>query len=126
EIIHLLRHEGAHLRAYDPAAMPKAEALLDGVEFGHDAYEAAAGCDAVVLVTEWNEFKQLDMRRLHTAMAYPLLVDGRNVYEPEAMTGLGFIYCGMGRSQPVHYPPDGAKGPPPAGYPSAASLGGAH
>src|SRR5262249_45436273 len=50
EIIHLLRHEGAHVRAYDPAAMPKAEALLGGVEFGHDAYEAAAGCDAVVLV----------------------------------------------------------------------------
>jgi UDPglucose 6-dehydrogenase len=126
EIIHLLRHEGAHVRAYDPAAMPKAQALLGDVVFGHDAYEAAAGCDAVVLVTEWNEFKQLDMRRLHAAMAFPLLVDGRNVYEPEAMTRLGFIYCGMGRSQPVHYPPDSPSGPSAPGRQSAASLSGAH
>jgi UDPglucose 6-dehydrogenase len=106
EIIHLLRHEGAQVRAYDPAAMPKAEAVVADVTFGRDAYETAAGCHAVVLATEWNEFKQLDMRRLHAAMAFPLLVDGRNVYEPEQMTKLGFIYCGIGRGQPVHYPPD--------------------
>ncbi|HZU07511.1 MAG TPA: UDP-glucose/GDP-mannose dehydrogenase family protein [Chloroflexota bacterium] len=105
EIIHLLRHEGAQLRAYDPAAMPKARALLTDVTFGRDAYEAVAGCHAVVLVTEWNEFKQLDMRRVRAAMAFPLLVDGRNIYDPDAMTRLGFVYCGIGRRQPVHYPP---------------------
>jgi UDPglucose 6-dehydrogenase len=113
EIIHLLRHEGAHLRAYDPAAMPKARALLTDVTFGRDAYEAVAGCHAVVLVTEWNEFKQLDMRRVRAAMAFPLLVDGRNIYDPDAMTRLGFIYCGIGRRQPVHYPP---------GYPAPSQL----
>ncbi|HLH26712.1 MAG TPA: hypothetical protein VK066_29665, partial [Chloroflexota bacterium] len=54
------------------------------------------------------EFKQLDLRRLRRALAFPLLVDGRNIYEPDAMTRLGFIYCGIGRGQPVHYPPDQA------------------
>ncbi|HZR97066.1 MAG TPA: UDP-glucose/GDP-mannose dehydrogenase family protein [Chloroflexota bacterium] len=106
EIIHLLQHEGAAIRAYDPAAMAKARALLPDVTFGRDAYEAARGADAVVVVTEWNEFKQLDLRRLRAALAFPLLVDGRNIYEPDAMTRLGFIYCGIGRGQPVHYPPD--------------------
>jgi UDPglucose 6-dehydrogenase len=120
EIIHLLRHEGAHLRAYDPAAMPKAQALLSDVTFGRDAYETAEGCHAVVIVTEWNEFKQLDMRRLRAAMAFPLLVDGRNVYEPESMTQLGFIYAGVGRGQPVHYPAD--QDAPPANGQSAPTL----
>ncbi len=106
EIAHLLQHEGAHLRAYDPAAMAKAKPLLPEVAFGRDAYETATGCDAVVLVTEWNEFKQLDMNRLRSVMAFPLLVDGRNVYDPETMTRLGFIYCGMGRRQSAHYPAD--------------------
>src|SRR5829696_2434657 len=114
EILNLLRNEGARLRAYDPAAMPKAKTLLTDVEFGRDAYETAAGCDALVLVTEWNEFKQLDMPRLHAAMAFPLLVDGRNVYDPESMTRLGFIYCGVGRRQAVHYPPDAVPVPPAA------------
>jgi UDPglucose 6-dehydrogenase len=85
--------------------MPKAQAQLTDVTFGRDAYETAAGCDAVVLVTEWNEFKHLDMARLRGAMAFPLLVDGRNIYNPETLTELGFIYCGLGRRQPVHYPP---------------------
>jgi UDPglucose 6-dehydrogenase len=118
EILNLLRNEGARLRAYDPAAMPKAKTLLTDVEFGRDAYETAEGCDALVLVTEWNEFKQLDMPRLHAAMAFPLLVDGRNVYDPESMTRLGFIYCGVGRRQPVHYPTDAV--PVPSAAPVAA------
>jgi UDPglucose 6-dehydrogenase len=120
EILNLLRHEGAHLRAYDPAAMPKAQALLPDVTFGRDAYEAASGCHAVVLVTEWNEFKQLDMLRLQAAMAFPFLVDGRNVYDPTTMTELGFVYCGVGRSQPIFYP---AGYVPPSPVPT---LTGAH
>ncbi len=86
--------------------MERARTLLPEVTFGRDAYETATGCDAVVLVTEWNEFKQLDMRRLRAVMAFPLLIDGRNVYDPDVMTRLGFIYAGVGRRQPVHYPPD--------------------
>jgi UDPglucose 6-dehydrogenase len=105
EIIPLLQHEGARVRAYDPAAMLKARALLRDVTYARDAYEAAEGCHAVLLVTEWNEFKQLDMRRLRALMTFPLLVDGRNIYEPTRMTDLGFIYVGVGRSQPVHFPP---------------------
>jgi UDPglucose 6-dehydrogenase len=105
EIIHLLRHEGARVRAYDPAAMTKARALLPEVTFARDAYEAATGCDAIVVVTEWNEFKQLDLGRLRAALAFPLVVDGRNIYEPVTITQLGLIYCGIGRGQPVHYPP---------------------
>jgi UDPglucose 6-dehydrogenase len=104
EIVRLLCHEGVQVQAYDPAAMPKAQTLLPNVAFGRDAYEAAAGCDAVVLVTEWNEFKQIDMGRLRAAMAFPLLIDGRNIYNPETLTRLGFIYCGVGRRQSVHYP----------------------
>jgi UDPglucose 6-dehydrogenase len=123
EILHLLRHEGARLRAYDPAAMAKAREVLTDVVFGRDAYETAKGCEAVVVVTEWNEFKQLDLRRLRAALAFPLLVDGRNIYEPEAMRRLGFIYCGIGRGLPVHYPADYA----PAGNGrAAASLTLAH
>ena len=106
EIVHLLQHEGAQVRAYDPAAMAKAAALLPGVTLCRDAYEAAAGCDAVVLVTDWNEFKELDLRRLRAAMAGPLLVDGRNVYEPARMTALGFVYAGVGRCLPIYHPAD--------------------
>jgi len=107
EIIHLLRHEGAHVRAYDPAAMARARELLPDLYYGRDAYDAATGCHAVVLVTEWNEFKQLDLARLRDVMAYPFLVDGRNLYDPAALTALGFVYSGIGRVQPVHYPPGG-------------------
>ncbi|HYU20586.1 MAG TPA: UDP-glucose/GDP-mannose dehydrogenase family protein [Chloroflexota bacterium] len=98
EIIHLLQQEGAHIRAYDPAAMPKAEALLTRVRFCEDAYETARGSDALVLVTEWNEFKRLDLRRIHSLMASPTFVDGRNVYEPSEMAALGFEYYGIGRA----------------------------
>jgi UDPglucose 6-dehydrogenase len=107
EIIHLLHHEGAHIRAYDPAAMARARELLPELYYGRDAYDAATGCHAVVLVTEWNEFKQLDLARLRDVMAYPFLVDGRNLYDPATLTALGFVYSGIGRVQPVHYPPGG-------------------
>jgi UDPglucose 6-dehydrogenase len=99
EIIHLLRHEGASIRAYDPAASEMARGLLPpDVFFGDDAYAAAAGCDAIALVTEWNEFKELDMARIRDGMRTPVLLDGRNIYDPRDMRALGFEYLGMGRS----------------------------
>jgi UDPglucose 6-dehydrogenase len=119
EIIHLLQHEGARIRAYDPAATEKAQVLAPDMTFGRDAYETAQGCDAVVVVTEWNEFKQLDLHRLRSALAYPFLVDGRNIYEPETMTRFGFIYSGVGRGQSVHYP----EGVVPAGGPEQQLAG---
>jgi len=102
EIIHLLLGEGAHVRAYDPAAMERARELLPEVTFCSDAYDAAAGAHGLVLVTEWNEFRHLDLVRLRDAMAYPFIVDGRNIWDPERMVALGFVYSGIGRGQVVH------------------------
>jgi UDPglucose 6-dehydrogenase len=100
EIIHLLQQEAGEIRAYDPAAMSKAQALLPNVRFCRDAYEAADGADALVLLTEWNEFKHLDLARIRTSMAQPIVVDGRNVYDPDEMMALGFHYQGIGRGAP--------------------------
>mgnify|MGYP000753359356 FL=1 len=97
EIIHMLQHEGAKVKAYDPAAMENAKAILNGVEFKEDPYQVAEGADALILVTEWNEFKQLDMERIKNLMRKPILIDGRNIYDPEKMKALGFIYRGIGR-----------------------------
>ncbi|HSR29943.1 MAG TPA: UDP-glucose/GDP-mannose dehydrogenase family protein [Anaerolineae bacterium] len=97
ELIHLLQSEGARLRAYDPVAMVNAEHYLHGVPLCQDAYEVAAGADALVVVTEWNEFKHLSLPKLREAMRQPIIVDGRNIYDPEQMKALGFIYRGMGR-----------------------------
>ncbi len=97
EIIRLLRREGADVRAYDPAAMTKAAELLPDVQFCADPYETADRADALVLLTEWNEFKHLDLDRIRRAMSGSVFVDGRNVYDPSEMTGLGFDYFGVGR-----------------------------
>ncbi|MBI4494570.1 MAG: UDP-glucose/GDP-mannose dehydrogenase family protein [Chloroflexi bacterium] len=104
EIIHLLRTEGARIRVYDPAASARAVEMVRGVEFCAEPYAAAEGAHALVLVTEWNEFKQLDMDRVRRSMAFPLLVDGRNLYDPQEMARLGFIYRGMGRPAPAPEP----------------------
>jgi UDPglucose 6-dehydrogenase len=97
EVIHLLQQEGADIRAFDPAAMEQARLLLRNVYFGTDPYDTATGCDALALVTEWNEFKELDMARLRQLMRTPVLLDGRNIYDPDEMVRLGFQYVGMGR-----------------------------
>jgi UDPglucose 6-dehydrogenase len=100
EIIHLLQTEGAHVRAYDPVAMPKASALLADIMLCDDPYAVAMDADGLIVTTEWNEFKHLDMARIQPSMATPLLVDGRNLYDPLEMARLGFIYRGMGRAAP--------------------------
>ena len=97
EIIRLLQKEGARIRVYDPVAMPSARSALKDVTFCSDAYSTAEGTDALVLVTEWNEFKQLDMSRIAASMKQKNLVDGRNIYEPEQIRELGFQYRGVGR-----------------------------
>ena len=96
-----LQAEGALVRAYDPVAMAIAQPLLPGVEMMSDPYTLADGCDALVVMTEWNEFKQLDMERVRRLVHQPVLFDGRNIYEPETMAGLGFIYRGVGRGYTV-------------------------
>ena len=97
EIIHLLQSEGARVRAYDPVAMSNAPLYLHDVALCQDAYQVAEGADALVIVTEWNEFKHLDLPRLKAAMRMPIIVDGRNMYDPAEMRSLGFTYRGMGR-----------------------------
>jgi UDPglucose 6-dehydrogenase len=97
DIAKVLLAAGAHVRAYDPAAMDGARVKLPDVEFTRDAYGVAAGADALVVVTEWNEFRRLDMARVKASMRRPVIIDGRNIYDPVAMRGLGFTYRGIGR-----------------------------
>jgi UDPglucose 6-dehydrogenase len=102
EVITRLLDCGARVRAYDPAAMANARALLPpSVVYCESSYEAATGADAVAIVTEWNEFKLLNLERLRGVMRRPLVFDGRNVYEPERMRRLGFEYHSIGR-KPVY------------------------
>jgi UDPglucose 6-dehydrogenase len=97
DIARVLLAAGAEVRAYDPAAIERSRLLMPEVEYLKDAYAVAAGADAIVLITEWNEFRQLDMARVKQVMRRPVIVDGRNIYDPEAMRGLGFTYRGIGR-----------------------------
>ena len=97
EIIHLLQNEGASVKAFDPVATAKAEEMVPTVKYCEDAYQVAEGSHALIIVTDWNEFKHLDMARIKASMAQPVLMDGRNIYEPRRMQKLGFIYRGIGR-----------------------------
>lgn len=98
DIVRLILKEGALVRAYDPAAMEHARLVLsDGVTYCNDSYEAAEGADAVVILTEWNQFRKLDLARLKAALKAARLVDLRNVYDPASMRALGFEYAGVGR-----------------------------
>jgi UDPglucose 6-dehydrogenase len=97
EIIHLLQSEGARVRAFDPAANDAARALVPGVELCTDAYAVAEEADALILMTSWSEFRRLDMDRVRQSMRYPLLVDGRNLYDPQEMVAKGFFYQPVGR-----------------------------
>ncbi len=94
---------GARVRAYDPVGMPNAARIMPEIEMASNAYSLAEGTDALVVCTEWNEFKNLDLARVKELMGQPNLVDGRNIYQPVEMTDLGFHYLGMGRG----YGPNG-------------------
>ncbi len=95
-ISEMLAAEGAHVRGYDPVAMEVAATVMN-ITLCRNAYEVAEGCDAIVVVTDWNEFKQLDMLRIKESMRQPVLIDGRNIYDPDEMKEKGFIYRGFGR-----------------------------
>jgi UDPglucose 6-dehydrogenase len=98
EVVQLLHQAGARIRAYDPVAMDNARPLLPAaVVFAGSPYEAAQDADAAVLVTEWNEFKYLNLERLRGLLRRPVIFDGRNLYEPERMRRLGFEYHSVGR-----------------------------
>ena len=97
DIIHLLLERGATVRAYDPIAMDAARDFLPGITYVADEYEAVEGADALVFMTEWNQFRALNMERERELMRAPRIADLRNIYEPEAMSELGFEYVGVGR-----------------------------
>jgi len=97
EVIHLLEVEGAIIKAYDPQAMELAKSILPKAILCKTPYEVAEGADALILATEWNEFKQLDFERVYELMRTKFIMDGRNLWDPERMRCLGFTYFGIGR-----------------------------
>jgi UDPglucose 6-dehydrogenase len=99
-IIAALQEGGAAVRAFDPEGMTQARQLLEGVEYADDPYACAAEADALVIVTEWNAFRALDLDRIKGSMREPVLVDLRNIYRPEDMVRQGFIYESVGRPKP--------------------------
>jgi len=100
-LVEALLAEGCEVVAYDPAAMERARAALPsaGLSFAESAYEAARGADALLILTDWEEFAALDLPRLHAALKYPIVLDGRNLYDPEVMAEHGFIYFSVGRPE---------------------------
>jgi UDPglucose 6-dehydrogenase len=97
DIIRALVEKGARVRAYDPVAAEQAKKVLPEIEYAEDEYAAASGADALVFMTEWNQFRALDMSRVRGLMRTPKVADLRNIYEPERMRELGFDYVGVGR-----------------------------
>ena len=100
-IIAGLQAGGARIRAFDPEGMDEAKALLDGVEWCEDAYDAVTGAEALTIVTEWNEFRALDLERVKSLMKSPVMVDLRNIYDPDEMAAAGFRYTCVGRARAV-------------------------
>lgn len=96
-IARMLIDDGARVRAFDPIAMKEAAKLLPDVEMTENPYKMAEGCDLLMVNTEWNEFRQLDLKRINEAMNEAVLFDGRNIYDPEKMAEFGFRYRGVGR-----------------------------
>jgi len=111
-LVQALLQEGCKITAYDPAAMERARQVLPaGVTFANSAYEAARGADALLVLTEWEDFATLDLNRLRQELKYPIVIDGRNLYDPEVMAAQGFTYYSVGRAA-AH----------PDGVPAAAGV----
>jgi UDPglucose 6-dehydrogenase len=116
-LVQSLLQEGCQIAAYDPAAVERArEVLNSGAEFVNSPYDAAVGADALLILTEWEEFASLDLDRLHRQLKYPIVIDGRNLYDPDAMAARGFTYYSVGR--PVGVP---AAAPAPVTTSSSSS-----
>ncbi len=105
EIIQLLMHEGCRIAAYDPAAMERTAEVIpadDNMQYVHDPYEAARDADALLILTDWEEFRDLDLGRLHDMLRYPIIIDGRNIYDPARMAKHGYTYLSVGRPATIH------------------------
>src|SRR5207248_5634651 len=97
---------GATIRAFDPEGMAEARKLMPELDYCDDAYRAMDGADALILITEWNEFRALDLARVKQLLRQPLVIDLRNIYQPDEMAAAGFVYHSIGR--PDSKPADGA------------------
>ena len=102
-IIEALLKEGAQIRVFDPAAKSRAMEVLpqSGVVYASDAYDAATGCDALLILTEWKEFADLNLAKIHSLLKYPIVIDGRNLYDPERMAAAGLMYHSIGRASAI-------------------------
>jgi UDPglucose 6-dehydrogenase len=96
-IMELLKKEGAQISAYDPEAMENTKKLMDGIEYGKDIYDTVRDADLLIVVTDWNEFKEVDLSKIKDLMREPNIIDGRNIYDPSVARKLGFSYIGVGR-----------------------------
>ncbi|MCK5655784.1 MAG: UDP-glucose/GDP-mannose dehydrogenase family protein, partial [Candidatus Aureabacteria bacterium] len=97
DIINMLKKEGAKIKVYDPQAMKTARAVLKGITYCKDPYETAKGSDALVVLTEWEEFTKLNIKKIKKLLIQPIVIDGRNIFEPIEMIEEGFIYKSVGR-----------------------------
>ena len=97
DILTKLRADGAHIKAYDPFAIQEAKGNIKGIDYVEDVYEACKNADAALILTEWREFRDIDLRRLKRTLRRPIIIDGRNLYDPQEMKNLGFKYYSIGR-----------------------------
>ena len=97
EIIQWLKDKGAKIKAYDPQSMEKAKKVIEGIEYMQDIYSVAQDADILIVVTDWNEFKEIDFAKIKKLMKSPVIIDARNIYNPGKIRNLGFTYMGVGR-----------------------------
>lgn len=97
DIIELLKQEGVSIVAYDPEALDNAKKIIEDIEFGSDIYETVKDADLLLILTDWNEFKEADLKKIKSLMKSPNIIDGRNIYDPKKCKELGFSYVGVGR-----------------------------
>ena len=89
--------EGVRIKVYDPKAMERTKKIFANITYCKDAYEVCDGSDALVILTEWDEFKNLDIKKVKDILKTPIIVDGRNIFDPETLKEIGFVYTGVGR-----------------------------
>ena len=97
DIIALLQKEGANISAFDPQAMENAKKIFQNVTFCKDIYDAVRDTDTLVLITDWNEFKEVELKKIKKLMRSPNIIDSRNIFDPKTARSLGFEYLGVGR-----------------------------
>ncbi|MCB4790639.1 MAG: UDP-glucose/GDP-mannose dehydrogenase family protein [Elusimicrobia bacterium] len=96
DIIKMLQEQGANIKAYDPQSMDKAKEILKDVKYEKTPYAIAKGSDCLVILTEWKEFKNMDLAKIKKLLKHPIIIDGRNIFDPDKMKKLGFVYVGIG------------------------------